>query len=112
MSRRNSTEKIRVGLQLSTSVPLEAMVVLRLHQLAKSRRNDWLRSLVVRGFINECEELRQLNGEALHHKSIPGVATPLRVVTPSSHATPKSETNPATPADKPLTLSALKGVVG
>lgn len=47
-----------IALKLDRRVPMEAMVLNRLHQLPTARQQDWLRQLVLQGFRNECQLLR------------------------------------------------------
>jgi hypothetical protein len=48
----------RVTLQLDPRLALEAILLNRLARLPASRRQEWLRSLLVQGFRSECQALR------------------------------------------------------
>jgi hypothetical protein len=43
---------------LDTRIPLEAMVLQRLHRLPKDRQSEWLRQLVLTAFRSECQVLK------------------------------------------------------
>ena len=48
----------RVTVTLDASVPLERLVLTRLHALTTRSRQSWLRSLLIQGFILECRMLQ------------------------------------------------------
>jgi hypothetical protein len=48
----------RVVIQLDPRVALEAILMNRLERLPLSRRQEWLRGLLVQGFRAECQALR------------------------------------------------------
>jgi len=48
----------QISVLLDTRIPLEAMVLQRLHRLPKARQNEWLRQLVLTAFRSECQVLR------------------------------------------------------
>ena len=48
----------RVVIQLDPRVALEAILLNRLERLPLSRRQEWLRGLLVQGFRAECQALR------------------------------------------------------
>ncbi|MEZ5516908.1 MAG: hypothetical protein R3F41_05500 [Gammaproteobacteria bacterium] len=48
----------QISILLDTRIPLEAMVLQRLHRLPKDRQNEWLRQLVLTAFRSECQVLR------------------------------------------------------
>ena len=118
MTARNQKPSVRVGLTLDAASALEALLILRLLELPKARRQEWLRSLLVKGFCEECAEIRQLQRES--------DLSPTRRYVPSHSPDPANEiddTRPRlikTPADElvlaaettPLGLSALKAVLG
>ena len=53
-----STTRQQISVSLDTRIPLEAMVLQRLHRLPKDRRNDWLRQLVLTAFQSECHVIK------------------------------------------------------
>jgi len=53
-----SATRQQISVSLDTRIPLEAMVLQRLHRLPKDRRNDWLRQLVVTAFQSECHVIK------------------------------------------------------
>ncbi|MCP5348365.1 MAG: hypothetical protein H7A04_16050 [Pseudomonadales bacterium] len=48
----------QISVLLDTRIPLEAMVLQRLHRLPKDRQNEWLRQLVLTAFRGECQILK------------------------------------------------------
>ena len=48
----------RIVLQLDLRMALEAIIVNRLERLPATRRQEWLRGLLVQGFRSECQALR------------------------------------------------------
>jgi hypothetical protein len=48
----------QISVLLDTRIPLEALVLQRLHRLPKDRQNEWLRQLVLTAFRSECQVLR------------------------------------------------------
>ena len=48
----------RVAFQLDTRIALEAIILNRLARIPESRRQEWLRGLLVQGFRQECQALR------------------------------------------------------
>jgi hypothetical protein len=53
----------RVTLQLDTRIALEAIILNRLQRIPESRRQEWLRGLLVQGFRQECQALRRTTDE-------------------------------------------------
>ena len=49
----------RIVLHLSTRIALEAIILNRLEKIPHTRRQEWLRGLLVQGFCLECQALRQ-----------------------------------------------------
>jgi hypothetical protein len=47
-----------VRIRLDARVPLESMVLNRLHILPRTRRDEWLRRLLILGFRSECQSLK------------------------------------------------------
>ena len=58
-----STGANRLTLQLDPRVAFEALILNRLERIPKSRRQEWLRGLLVQGFRQECQSLRMVQGE-------------------------------------------------
>jgi len=54
----------RVVIQLDPRVALEAILLNRLERLPLSRRQEWLRGLLLQGFRDECQALRGAPDEA------------------------------------------------
>lgn len=48
----------QISVLLDTRIPLEAMVLQRLHRLPKDRQSEWLRQLVLTAFRSECQVLK------------------------------------------------------
>ena len=53
-----STTLQQISVSLDTRIPLEALVLQRLHRLPKDRQNDWLRQLVLTAFQSECHVIK------------------------------------------------------
>ena len=49
-----------IALKLNAAIAFEALILNRLLRLPKTRRQEWLRGLLVQGFRNECRALRNL----------------------------------------------------
>ena len=120
MSKAGSNAVMRIGLKLDPSVALEALIIHRLERLAKARHQNWLRSLLIKGFCAECAEIRLLQCEssgASTERYIPDLST-----TPITRTENLDKAAPAiaTSSDKalpaattvPVALSALKAVLG
>lgn len=54
----------RVVLQLDPRVALEAIILNRLERIPTTRRQEWLRGLLVQGFRAECQALRGVPDDA------------------------------------------------
>lgn len=53
----------RVTVQLDPRLALEAIILNRLARLPTTRRQEWLRSLMVQGFRSECQALRGVSAD-------------------------------------------------
>ena len=53
----------RVVLQLDPRIALEAIILNRLERIPTTRRQEWLRGLLVQGFRSECQTLRGAPGD-------------------------------------------------
>ena len=54
----------RVVLQLDPRIALEAIILNRVERIPATRRQEWLRGLLVQGFRSECQALRGVPGDA------------------------------------------------
>ena len=120
----------RVSVRLDPGLLVEALILKRLDTVPKRRHPDWIRALLVQGFLAESRVFRQLKGTASEHpiakrrvQPSPGSgfdfgdgfarsANPKRVVRTNRHV---PEENPSSPvaaggADKPF--AHLRKVVG
>ena len=60
----------RVVLQLDPRIALEAIILNRLERIPTTRRQEWLRGLLVQGFRTECQALRGVPDDAKGHPTI------------------------------------------
>ena len=63
----------RLSLQLDPRMAFEALILQRLQLIPTGRRQEWLRGLLVQGFLAECRQRRGVDGEACDR---PGATTP------------------------------------
>ncbi len=114
----------RIGLQLNVAIAFEALILNRLARLPKTRRQEWLRGLLVQGFQRECRALRKLqragqsganaarNQDVAAHQSVSAVShqSPM----PQHKTTPQSA--PAAMkvqhSNNTLSFVALRKVIG
>ncbi len=61
---RNDLEGRRVTVRLDPGLLVEALILKRLNTVPKRRHPDWIRALLVQGFLAECRVVRQLAGTA------------------------------------------------
>jgi hypothetical protein len=54
----------RLVLQLDPRIALEAIILNRLERIPTTRRQEWLRGLLVQGFRSECQALRGVSDDA------------------------------------------------
>lgn len=124
MSRATSPIDRRVVLKLDASMAFEALILNRLSRLPKSRHQEWLRGLLVQGFVSECHNLRMLQrGVETTHDVPPwvkeGVAPP-PAASSNSAVVGERTTAPAAekgvrnspPAGGNVSLAALRNVIG
>jgi hypothetical protein len=52
-------------MQLDPRITLEAIILDRLERIPKTRRQEWLRGLLVQGFRSECQALRGASDDAI-----------------------------------------------
>ena len=100
----------RIALRLDMTIAFEALILNRLVQLSASRREEWLRGLLVRGFQSECLALRQLTWEARAPADEP-LRAPLAIEQLPVTTIHDQATQPHS-AENVVSFSALKKVVG
>ena len=61
---RTDLEGQRVTVRLDPGLLVEALILKRLNTVPKRRHPDWIRALLVQGFLAECRVVRQLAGTA------------------------------------------------
>ena len=52
----------RLCLQLDPRMAFEALILQRLQRIPTGRRQEWLRGLLVQGFLDECRGRREMHG--------------------------------------------------
>ena len=57
----------RITVRLDPGLLVEALILKRLNTVPKRRHPDWIRALLVQGFLAECRVVRQLKGTAAQH---------------------------------------------
>ena len=57
----------RVTVRLDPGLLVEALILNRLDTVPKRRHPDWIRALLIQGFLAECRVVRQLKGTAAQH---------------------------------------------
>jgi hypothetical protein len=55
----------RIVLQLDPRIALEAIILNRHERIPPTRRQEWLRGLLVQGFRTECQTLRDASDDAI-----------------------------------------------
>ena len=105
----------RLTIVLDRRVALEALLVTALHKSPATRRQEWLRRVLIQGFRAECQGLRAVmtKGSGMESES------PRRgVLAPSSSHAEAPVTAPTTAArmtrhdDTPKPLAQLKNTIG
>jgi hypothetical protein len=113
----------RLCLQLDPRMAFEALILQRLPVHPDRSAPEWLRGLLVQGFLAECRQRREADGEACDR---PGAATRrpgnafagwLTERTPTPHAPPAEKPNPSDPqrpavAPKAKPFAHLRKVIG
>ena len=106
----------RLVLQLDLRIALESIIVNRVERIPPTRRQEWLRGLLVQGFRSECQALRGAPDDA---KGLPTMAfktrmtgeAPKIVTLPAPEpAVVKGKPSQANAASKPF--AALGKVIG
>ena len=64
---RTDLEGRRVSVRLDPGLLVEALILKRLNTVPKRRHPDWIRALLIQGFLAECRVVRQLKGTAAQH---------------------------------------------
>jgi hypothetical protein len=54
----------RIVLHLDPRIALEEIILNRRERIPATRRQEWLRGLLVQGFLSECQSLRSTSDEA------------------------------------------------
>ena len=57
----------RLTVRLDPGLLVEALILKRLDAVPKRRHPDWIRALLIQGFLAECRVVRQLKGSAAQH---------------------------------------------
>lgn len=102
-------------------MPFEALILNQLQRRPADRQTEWLRSLLVQGFLCECRDLQTSDGAGGAGQATPG-PRPARPALAVVNDTPMSEVqmNPSaelpdaadTPDSAPLAFAALRKVIG
>ncbi len=109
----------RIAFQLNVAMVFEALILNRLQRLPKNRHEDWLRGLLVQGFLSECRARRELQSDDQSPSDVrPGTTHPM----PAKHRrpAPAQECNPPTdpvivseqPPDNAVSFAGLRKVIG
>ena len=61
---RTNAEGRRVSVQLDPGILVESLILQRLNTVPKRRHQDWIRTLLVQGFLAESGMIRRLNPTA------------------------------------------------
>ena len=106
----------RIGLQLDPRIALEAIILNRLERIHTTRRQEWLRGLLVQGFRAECQALRGAPDEVKRRPTM-AFKNRMKGELPKTVSLPAPETavvkgkpSQAKPASKPF--AALGKVIG
>lgn len=108
-----------IALKLDPRMALEALILNRLGRLPRTRRPEWLRGLLVQGFVSECRMLRTVEpgvsrwgeGDDVNNRFASGSLADCRSQRPvpdtRNHTPPANE---SVRGRKPL--AALRKVIG
>jgi hypothetical protein len=106
----------RVVLQLDPRIALEAIILNRLERIPTTRRQEWLRGLLVQGFRSECQVFRGASDDA-KRRSAPAFTNWMAGESQRSGSHPEPEPtivkvkpSQTSPASKPF--AALGKVIG
>jgi len=111
----NSKPGQRIVLQLDSRVALEAIILNRLERIPASRRQEWLRGLLVQGFRAECQALRGATGSTERRPASEAAADakddePKQSISPPATMPVVANPLPANTVGKPF--AALGKVIG
>jgi hypothetical protein len=98
-----------IALKLDAGVAVEALLLERLTELPEARREEWLRSLMLKGLQKECRELQKLNC-----RSLPGAEAISPQAADESRSTDRrasAASTPAAPTTSPRASDALQSPV-
>ena len=93
----------RVVLQLDPRIALEAIILNRVERIPATRRQEWLRGLLVQGFRTECQALRGVPDDA---KGRPTMAFKNRMTGEAQKAVSLRAPEPAVVKGKPAQANA------
>jgi len=88
----------RIVLQLDERIALEAIILNRRERIPATRRQEWLRGLLVQGFRSECQTLRGAPDDAQRRSA---TAFKNRMVGESQKSGSRPEPEPAVMKGKP-----------
>ncbi len=94
----------RFTLVLQANVPLDRLLVGRLQAMSESVRRQWLRSLLIEGFLLECRMLQLAQGRSHAPVSAPSerhrlVPTSAPFTLQAQPCSPEIRTSPGSPAE-------------
>ena len=93
----------RVVLQLDPRIALEAIILNRWERIPTTRRQEWLRGLLVQGFRSECQALRGVSDDV---KPRPAMAFKNRMAGESPKTISLPEQAPVVVKGKPAQANA------
>ena len=91
----NQSNGQRLCLQLDPRLAFEALILQRLQRIPTRRRQEWLRGLLVQGFLAECRGRREAEDV------LPGATMPRQGTSFAGWLTERSPTPQPVPAPKP-----------
>jgi len=100
----------RVAFKLDGAIAFEALLLTRLAQLPATRRQEWLRGLLVRGFERECLSLRAIQRDEQKHAKPP--PTEAMAVEPPAAPQASSARPIAGNVDNVVSFASLRKVIG
>ena len=115
----------RIALKLDVGMAFEALILNRLARLPNTRRQEWLRRLLVQGFQCECLALRKLQRRLEPEREVPPSGQKLAAhqsLPPVRHQAPRQERMTVPQADSTaintqqpggkVSFAALRKVIG
>ena len=112
----NAKSRHRIVLQLDPRIALEEIILNRRERIPATRRQEWLRGLLVQGFLSECQALRRPSDEAtgrpimgLKNRKVSDVQKPVCLAEPEQVVATVTHSQ-ANTANKPF--AALGKVIG